>query len=353
MESARTFYFNEAEWRRLFPKRVVDWMVDRSRVALSKGDRTAPADGYHLFPDADDLPVVVAARMSLSFPLLISAVPLYRVDYALSEKDQVLERVWFSDGGICSNFPVHFFDAPLPSRPTLAISLSQFHRAHPRDSTDERKNVWMVKTNSSGVLPNWNRFDSDVVDGKLTHRPSPLGFLSAIMATMQNWVDASQMHVPGIRDRIAHVRLDERVEGGLNLTMPPEIIDRLSTRGYFAGVELRQRFADDASNPDVMNWRNHRWVRLRSTLAATQEWLTDFSERFGATSTHATFADLLSGKAGDPPSYQFPKSYTATELMSAVDRLTRAIADWKDQDKVDFTADPPNPRPAIRLTPEL
>ena len=29
-----------------------------------------------------------------------------------------LRRSEFSDGGICSNFPIHFFDACVPSRPT-------------------------------------------------------------------------------------------------------------------------------------------------------------------------------------------------------------------------------------------
>ena len=32
-------------------------------------------------PAADDLPVVVATRMSLSFPVLLSAVPLHRIDW--------------------------------------------------------------------------------------------------------------------------------------------------------------------------------------------------------------------------------------------------------------------------------
>jgi Patatin-like phospholipase len=64
-------------------------------------------------PDVEHLPVVFAVRMSLSFPLLLSAVPLWTVDYGGTDQ---AEPVWFSDGGITSNFPVHFFDALLTSR---------------------------------------------------------------------------------------------------------------------------------------------------------------------------------------------------------------------------------------------
>ena len=33
---------------------------------------------------------------------------------------------WFSDGGLAANLPVHFFDSPLPTRPTFAIDLAPF-----------------------------------------------------------------------------------------------------------------------------------------------------------------------------------------------------------------------------------
>ena len=80
--SSREFLFDPAELRLLFPERVVTWMeahpapvgegrsTDRMRRRL---DALAP---LRPLPEPDDLPVVVAARMSLSFPLLIAAVPL-------------------------------------------------------------------------------------------------------------------------------------------------------------------------------------------------------------------------------------------------------------------------------------
>ena len=75
--SEQIFLFDEAEMRQLFPQRVVDTM----KVAQS--DHLHPDTGERLWyfpgpgsePDADDvrpgpnqLPLVVMARMSLSFP---------------------------------------------------------------------------------------------------------------------------------------------------------------------------------------------------------------------------------------------------------------------------------------------
>ena len=99
-------------------------------------------EGYHFLPEARQLPVILAARMSLSFPLLFSGVPLYAIRHdrgvqARTSGETVtlnaqtdLQRLWFSDGGICSNFPIHFFDGWLPRRPTFGISLTDL----PKDS---------------------------------------------------------------------------------------------------------------------------------------------------------------------------------------------------------------------------
>jgi hypothetical protein len=50
--------------------------------------------------------------------------------------------------------------------------------------------------------------------------------------------------MPGYRDRVVHVKLAED-EGGLNLSMPPKIIEALGERGELAGnclpVVLRRR----------------------------------------------------------------------------------------------------------------
>src|SRR5688572_28083711 len=74
------------ELGRLFPGWVMNYL-DRIAAPFVVGDSSAPCphcDGEMLrrFPEAPELPVVVATRMSLSFPGLVSAVPLYAVDFS-------------------------------------------------------------------------------------------------------------------------------------------------------------------------------------------------------------------------------------------------------------------------------
>src|SRR5579863_4811469 len=117
------------------------------------------SDGLKLLPDQDDLPVIVATRLSLSFPFLFCSVPLYAPDWSRRRKkpdeapstkrvagdalehDEIRrpEVVWFSDGGVCSNFPLHLFDSPLPRWPTFGINLRDVR-------ADRESRVWTPET---------------------------------------------------------------------------------------------------------------------------------------------------------------------------------------------------------------
>ena len=147
----REFFFDPDEFRRLFPERIVRWLEEHPPPAP---DTPAGRRDWELrcallrpllpLPARDDVPVIVATRMSLSFPVLLSAVPLWTIDASRATNQEALEawrrwsrenpdaapgdagapaerpvaeRCWFSDGGISSNFPVHFFDSPLPTPP--------------------------------------------------------------------------------------------------------------------------------------------------------------------------------------------------------------------------------------------
>ena len=55
------------------------------------------------------------------------------------------------------------------------------------------------------------------------------GFISALVNAMQSWNDNTLRRMPGVRDRVVRVRLDAG-EGGINLNMEPEVIDRLAER---------------------------------------------------------------------------------------------------------------------------
>ncbi len=126
------YLFAEPDMRQLFPTAVVEHLLARS--APSAPDARVPA-GYHALPSPDDMPLVVLARMSLSFPVLLSAVPLY-----LAATDGGVRRVWFGDGDIASDLPLHFFDAWLPSPPAFGVNLaSASGHSHRRDTEQQRE----------------------------------------------------------------------------------------------------------------------------------------------------------------------------------------------------------------------
>jgi hypothetical protein len=75
--------------------------VERTGTAARQHDlrtRLAAATGHRRLPQAD-LPVVVAARLSLSFPVLLSAVPLYRFDFSRAATIEAMGRwrAWLAE----------------------------------------------------------------------------------------------------------------------------------------------------------------------------------------------------------------------------------------------------------------
>lgn len=230
-------------WKGFFPAPVVAHIVAA----------TLPAQRYpnlREFPAALDLPVVVAARMSLSFPVLFCAVPMWTRDLASSylarhtggDGTVRLRQLWFIDGGVSSNFPIHMFDSLLPSRPTFALSLDDL----PPGAREDGDRVRIPIAAGDGVnLP--------------VHEVSGLlGFASAILDAAKDWQDNLLSGMPGQRERIARVMLST-TEGGLNLTMPPE--KSAALMGY--GREVGLQFANGA-----LDFDEHRW---RRTLVAYEQ----------------------------------------------------------------------------------
>jgi predicted acylesterase/phospholipase RssA len=326
------FHFDPEEWNKFFPKDVVDWMVLHAaaseRTVLNSRQERLPA-----LPEMRDLPIIVAIRMSLSFPILLCAVPLYSVDYSLSVNNKkptdepiVAERCWFSDGGISSNFPIHFFDSPLPRWPTFGIDLKSPHPDH----NNEAEYVWLPTDNSGGILPTWNRFDSHGL----------LGFVGAILNVMQNWRDNVQMPIPGYRDRIVHISHTDR-EGGLNLKMDPDVIRKMSNRGKRAGDALLTQF----------DWNNHAWIRYRSTMCC---WETSF-EQFGNSYRNPLMQDeeiwAVVRSRGKPPCYPW-KVGQDRWAQEATRELVDLSEKWIAQTER-FCDGAPKPRPELRITPKV
>jgi predicted acylesterase/phospholipase RssA len=344
------FCFDADEWRGIFPESIVDHLISRVGPALADG----PLAGKHRLCAMADLPIIVPVRMSFAFPLLMSAVPLYRIrrdpdrDHP-GEWLSVAEKVWFSDGGICSNFPVHFFDATLPSRPTFGIDLTddRFVRNHPRDPEDY---IWMPAHNGSGAT-------TEVVDVERNGKASVFGFLRAIVATMQEWGDSTQLGAPGFRDRVVHVRLT-RDEGGLNLRMHPDLIRRVAARGEEAARVLLAHYAHrDPPRDMVTGWRNHRWVRYRVAMRLIEQSLAGMRE--AERETADTPAGFLAMHAR-PPSYRFrtvaqrrAARAAYLELLALADRYADVRERLGHAIFEHDAGDGPHPRPELRIRPRL
>jgi hypothetical protein len=247
---------------------------------------------------------------------------------------------WFSDGGVSSNFPVHFFDASLPRHPTFAINLRPFHPEHPK-SPDERENVWMVTSHQ--VVPDWWY----APDASL---PS---FLYGLVRTMQNRVDELQMRMPGHRDRVVHVSMTDE-EGGLNLTMPPEVIEALTERGKYAGELLVERFTQPPANPDALSWDDHRWVRYRSFLGALATMLRQFARGYGySDATQPSYRALLRrGSKAYPNSYRVTRAQRELAERLSDELAAMALGMPADAPEELLERDAPRPLPAMRLVPQ-
>ena len=331
------FFYKREDFARLFPARIVDWMVGHSAPAKHPANQ---AQGLLHLPPPADLPVVVAARLSLSFPFLLSAVPLYAVDFrrpgnqkAAKEGQALLyERCWFSDGGIGSNFPIHFFDGLLPGRPTFGINLRPFP---PNDDGTEVEQappnpgdcVQFPQVPQGEVRPAWNRFRG------------LRGFPGAIVETMQNWVDSTQMRLPGYRDRVVHILLTSS-EGGMNLNMDVARVLALSARGRQAGEILTQDF----------NWDLHRWTRFRTALAQFQQAFAKAAQVYdGKPEQEESFAAFLDRYAAQPKNYPLKHPELA---RPAVEALFAVAKGWQDQG-IDFVDGEPRPEPDLRIVPRI
>jgi predicted acylesterase/phospholipase RssA len=352
------FYFCPEEMRRFFPSKVVSWMEEHVSTSWTHSEEI-DASGLKRLPPADDLPVILAVRMSLSFPILFCAVPLYAVDWTRRRRsikeptpskrvagdalaaDELRrpEQVWFSDGGICSNFPLHLFDSPLPRWPTFALDLADVRP----DRVGDPNRVWMPSTNRGGVAFRWTRLNSQSAWSTMT-------FLFSIVDSARNWVDSLQSMVPGYRDRIAHIYLDEN-EGGLNLTMPIEVVSKVADYGFEAGEKLVDRFAKGVENgkPTKMNWENQRWVRYRSTMATFSAFLSRYRLAYEQPAEHDPSYITLINRGADAASYPLTAAQveSAALIAAELDRLSKEVEECR------FELHSPRPEPVLRVRPQF
>jgi len=303
--------------------------------------------------------------MAISFPILLSTVPLYTIREAslvppqeeeegseLTEQD--LQRNLFSDGGICSNFPIHFFDAWLPRHPTFGINLTSV----PEEVVGETPVAREVAAYSAGddilAAPSqrpdtkteriksptepWLPRPDDPDSREWTSFEGPAGFFGAILNSAMGYRDTMQSRLPSYQERV--VPLGSK-EGGLNLDMEPEVIEAISLRGKRAG-EILLGFDFD----------QHRWVRLRVLLNELETQLKGAHYALRSVIDERLVERQSDGRFPHPfPPDQRERSQDAKDLLRRLDEL---VAYLEQESAVRFPPIPgEDPQPALRITPNV
>ncbi|MFI5506153.1 hypothetical protein ACIA48_01700 [Mycobacterium sp. NPDC051804] len=334
--ASETFPFSDETWafkpddmRKLFPEPVADHLLRLGQEATQRSSKKAElgAAGLLKLPSPDDIPVLLGARISLSFPVLISAIPLWRLTFIQQESNWIPEyrEVWLSDGGICSNMPVHLFDHPLPSRPTYGINLgSAATDGGDGGMADAHRNVWRP-------------IQAGVGDGSpIVGITSTGGLLGAVLTTMQNWSDNLATKALGVRDRICTIQLASG-EGGMNLDMDSTTITGLIPKGRAAGENLGWMVRGDIPahvdlpphiHPDeaTTQWTRHRWTRLRSTALGAGRYVKQVETGWT--------------KPAVPQHGPLHNDLTYTQLATGADTLSYLpyVSNWSTAAGADLTA---------------
>ena len=349
-------YFTEEEMKQYLPTNVVDWMVKNSNPYSVENGREGKDPSIETglkmreLPQPRDFPVLLAARMSLAFPFLISAIPLHAINHDLPYGKRTFQRCWFSDGGISSNFPIHLFDGLVPIWPTFGI--------HLEPEIKDREEIYLPHRYDQGYGESWNLFaEKSKSIGKLG------GFISAIINAMQNWNDNTLRRLPGFRDRVVRVRLKEG-EGGMNLDMNPCKIKELAERGERAADVLIKHFANNSSKEwQASGWDEHRFVRFNNLLRMMKARTPNLSKALSDNPTYTpSLKDLLksfcdakddNGNSISPPGYEecmTPEEMDAYgKILVALDTLANEMA---KSNNISFKSIP-KPEAELRVRPPL
>lgn len=347
--TARLFYRSN-ELRSYLPASVMDWFdahAIRYQPSSASPDSDPPAklaEIMHLreLPRSEDFPILLAARMSLSFPLLFAAVPLWAIDYAWPRGQRTFRRCMFSDGGISSNFPMHLFDGLLPLWPTFGIKLEAKLPGY--DNM-----IYLPPNCHDGIADSWTRFDTAA---KSASRLG--GFLASIVTTMQNWNDNALSRMPGVRDRIVRLRF-HKDEGGFNLNMPSDVIGSIAQRGHEAAGELIKRYVPfPAGAPPAEGWDQQRWIRRDVFLRAFNERMPGLAQALGASIAHASSYQELTARARQqaPPCHADPLTPEEAHALDALTDALRNAAEAFNKNAASY-ANAPLPEPALRVRPPL
>lgn len=350
-DSRSRLFFKLKDLKDYFPQVVLDALRRDARPYAPRTDSdpkdcAVPADLLEL-PVAD-LPIVVAARLSLSCPLLISAVQLWAIDYEPKRGKRDLKPCQFTDGGVSSNFPIHLFDEAVPRWPTFGLWLDRESPYRP----DER--VWLPEFQGQGWGDAWNRFDPEAAG------PKPLaysrkdfkylaGFLLGILTGGLDWNDRTTFRLPHVRNRVARLLLRPG-EGGLNIAMPRDKILRMAHEyGTKAGRLFVERFADEKGEPSRA-WREQRWIRMQLLFNGLRERLTNLRSSAQWASHAVPMAQAIEEAKGKSPIKDTAnRNKLSPEQAESLQRLLTALQDLEVELRAAEPSFSPELEPELRL----
>ena len=391
-------FFRLDELKGYFPACVLEALRAASkpyapRVKDSEPSADEPsAQGLLELPGAD-LPIVVAARLSLSFPLLFSAVPLWAIDFeAPSSASRPFRRCLFTDGGVSSNFPMHLFDASVPRWPTFGMWLGErspyWHERRgaqkkpvqgeeKKEEAQEEEEVWLPKFNGQGRGDSWTRFDPlskvdrhhpDHRSRRQGPRPEPQpwsgsckshwmslgGFLLSIATSAADWRDKTTFRLPHVRNRVARLLLLPG-EGGLNIGMSREQILSMAHRyGTRAGRQFVDRFVEVNGQPSPA-WSEQRWIRFNLLINGLRERLDGLAAAAGCAAYTVPLDQAIQAateeagpirRKGKPENIDVPKANELMEVLRELERLEPVL-------RARPSAYVDEPQPELRLRPPL
>lgn len=315
-QDGKAFYFRPDEWAKYFPSAVLDHLQRHSerQIAVRHTDAQNGQFPYYRLPPPAQLPVVVATRMSMSFPLLFSTVPLYAIDWfpagagtatqgtpafsrrkgqGISPGTFTCHAVHCGDGGLTSNFPLALFDELVPTEPTFAVNLEYGEGARngpPYAPTRPHAPRKYVRLNYPGFLRPYGAPDPGTRQAwepqpRTTAAPDQprklLDYLMDILESARNWSDNAMISLPGYSERIAHVTINPGL-GGTNLKMNDIQIRTLRHRGARAGELLLQRFRHPTG---LWNWNVHQAATFLTLTADLERLLQDYALEYAPNGT--------------------------------------------------------------------
>jgi predicted acylesterase/phospholipase RssA len=284
-------FFDPVEWGKFFPESVISYLSKVSAPYRPSNPSDPAVACFELdsngIPVQDEsakrlleipvgrLPVVVAARLSMSFPILFSAIPVYAIDFEAVRNRRVLRKCILSDGGICSNFPIHIFDSPIPAWPTFGLYLDRSIEAY------DKTTVRLPEFHNEGRSAIWNRFMPEL--DRSASKASQIapwaalrglaGLVLGVVSTAKDWGDRLNLLMPQTRNRVVRMALKSG-EGQLNIAMSRETILQMAYKyGTLGGKLLVKSFVPkDGKITDA--WKEHLYVRSNILVQALSDFVS-------------------------------------------------------------------------------